>query len=70
MAEIERLNNLIAEANKFRGEVIHAVTHIDKIKAEAYKEFAYALKSIPRNAVYKNEIDRILEERLGECNAE
>ena len=39
-AEIERLNVLISKTNEHRGEVIHAITHIDEIKAEAYKEMA------------------------------
>ena len=43
-AEIERLNALIAETNKQRGKVIHAITRIDEVKTEAYKEFAEKLK--------------------------
>lgn len=39
-AEIERLNALIAETNKQRGEVIHAITRIDEVKIKAYKELA------------------------------
>ena len=39
-AENERLNTLIAETNEQRGAVIHAITRIDEVKAEAYKEFA------------------------------
>ena len=38
--EIKRLNNLIAEVNKYRGEVIQAVINIDKAKVETVKEFA------------------------------
>ena len=45
-AEIERLNALIAQTNEQRGAVIHAITHIDETKAEAYKEFAERLKGI------------------------
>ena len=42
-AEIERLNTLISKTNEHRGEVIHAITHIDEIKSEAVKEFAERL---------------------------
>ena len=44
-AENERLNALIAETNEQRGAVIHAITHIDQVKTEAYKEFADRLKN-------------------------
>lgn len=39
-----------------------------EIKAEAIKEFALELKKIPRIAVYKNEIDNLLREKVGESD--
>ena len=44
-SEIERLNALIAETNKQRGKVIHAITRIDEVKTEAYKEFVEKVTS-------------------------
>ena len=41
---------------------------LNRQKAEAVKEFALELKRIPRIAVYKNEIDNLLKERLGESD--
>ena len=38
------------------------------VSSEAVKEFALELKRIPRIAVYKNEIDNLLKERLGESD--
>lgn len=46
LKEIERLNALIAETNEYRGEVIHAITHIDEVKAEAIKEFMNTATSL------------------------
>ena len=43
-ARVEKLKALISKTNEYRGEVIHAITHIDEIKSEAYKEFAERLK--------------------------
>lgn len=40
-----------------------------KIKAEAYKEFAYELMQIPDVKVYKHEIKNLLKEKIGENNA-
>ena len=76
-AENERLNALIAETNKQRGAVIHAITHIDQVKAEAYKEFAERLKkqmyqSSDRShgehpfVVEESDIDNTLYEMVGE----
>lgn len=75
-AEIERLNSLIAETNKQRGAVIHAITRIDEVKTEAYKEFAERLKT--KKAQYNadnfyvihyipfKEVDNTLKEMVGE----
>ena len=38
------------------------------IKAKAYQDFAYDLKQIPREYVYKWEIDNLLKEKVGENN--
>ena len=51
-AENERLNTLIAETNEHRGAVIHAITHIDQNKAEAYKECIEKAKYIICNNTY------------------
>ena len=40
-----------------------------EIKAEAYKEFTYALMQIPDVTVYKHEIKNLLKEKVGEDNA-
>lgn len=36
------------------------------VRNQAYKEFALELKRIPRIAVYKNEIDNLLREKVGD----
>ncbi len=41
-----------------------------KIKAEAYKEFAYELMQIPDITVYKHEIKNLLKEKVGENDAD
>ena len=73
------MNALIAETNEQRGAVIHAITHIDQVKTEAYKEFAERLKKHTRKmqssdfsgefwdkAVLVEDIDNLLKEMTGE----
>ena len=80
-AENERLNTLIAETNEQRGAVIHAITRIDEVKAEAYKEFADRLKEVSQHEIYcdntlpkpiiiyhiiEDKIDNLLKEMVSE----
>ena len=59
-AEIERLQSGVIEQH-------NAITEmIKQAKVKAVKEFALELKRIPRISVYKNEIDNLLREKVGE----
>lgn len=62
-AENERLEKVRKD------EVEKLMSAIDRTiaeaKAEAYKEFVYELKQIPRVVVLKREIDDLLEEKIG-----
>ncbi len=86
-AEIDKLNNLIDKTNEQRGRVINAITRINEVKFEAYKEFAERLKDIDmyqfieeyyenaelcyevRDDLFKEHIDNIIKEMVGENNA-
>ena len=63
-AEIERFDRTVKEYAYLYDK--HINTPFNHIKAEAVKEFALELKRIPRIAVYKNEIDNLLKEMVGE----
>ena len=75
-AEIERLReptsaSAIFELSKQQERAIEEHSkYVAKIKAEAVKEFALELKRIPRISVYKNEIDNLLREKVGESDVQ
>ena len=73
-AEIDKLNALISETNEQRGVVIHAITRIDEVKAEAYKECVEKVKKIINDDTYvvlykaaiNYKLDNLLKELVGE----
>ena len=68
---VKTLNELLQECYS-KDEIAFALKckteELKTAKAEAVKEFALELKRIPRIAVYKNEIDNLLREKVGESD--
>lgn len=66
---VKTLNELLQECYS-KDEIAFALKckteELKTAKVAAVKEFALELKRIPRIAVYKNEIDNLLKEKVGE----